>query len=174
MPPKGSFWSDTFEQALEFGQSTAKQTGQSVKQTFSPLKILEQVVRTNQSSSQDKGKEKLEAGQVNKPDHTPLDFDKLQQKYSAQDKQKTEALRYRLFQLVKSGEEKAITEKKKEEGEEKRKLLYEEQEKKRKEEKKKQEQAGQIPQGKIRRSIFSPKKMAQRQQMEVKPSAGKQ
>lgn len=169
---KGNFLDDTFEQALEFGQSTVKASAQAVKTTFSPLKILENT-KGLVSKQNDQGKEKIEKGQVNKQNHTKLDFEKLNSKYQNQDKVKTEALRYKLFQLVKSGEEKVLYEKKRDEEEKKQKLIYEEQEKKRKLfEKGKQEMP--IPQGKQRRSIFSHKKVAQRQQTEVKPSSGKQ
>jgi len=65
-------------------------------------------------------------------------------------------------------------EKKKEEQEKKQREIYELQEKKKKEEEKKKQQAGDIPQGKVRRSIFSAKKVAQRSHTETKPSTGKQ
>jgi len=172
---KGSFLSDTFEQIVELGQSTAKQSGQAIASTFSPLKMLEQVVGGQPSTAQDKGMEKLEKGRSQTKNNTKLDFKKLQDKYSQQDGQKTDQLRNRLFQLVKSGEEKAISEEKKKKEEKKRQETAEEQEKEKKEmEKKRQEQATVIPHGKERRSIFSPKKVAQRQQTEVKPAAGKQ
>lgn len=172
---KGSFWSDTFEQALEFGQGTVKQGTQAVKQTFSPIKILEQVTGSSPQASQDKGKEMLEKGQIDGQNHTPLNLEELQKKYQDQDKQKMEGLRSRLFQLVKSGEEKAVGEIKKEEEERKRKLSQEEQEKRRRaEEIKRQQEVAPAPQGKIRKSIFSHKNVAQRQKVEVKPSTGKQ
>lgn len=172
---KGSVLSDTFEQLAEFGKSTAQQSGKAVASTFSPLKMLEQVVGGQPSSPQDQGMEKLEKGQSQKQNNTKLDFKKLQDKYNTQDTQKTNQLRNRLFQLVKSGEEKAIGEEKKKKEEKKRQEATEEQDKKRKEmEKKRQEQSADIPHGKERRSIFSHKKMAQRQQTEVKPASGKQ
>jgi hypothetical protein len=62
-----------------------------------------------------------------------------------------------------------------EEAQKKRQEEYEIQEKKRKEqEKKQQKQQGNIPQGKIRRSIFSSKKISERQHAELKPATGKQ
>ena len=173
--PKGSFLNDTFEKLVELGQSTAKQTVKSVGQTFSPLKILEQVTGVPTLNQTDKGAERLKNEGQKKNSSTPLDFDKLQKNYQDQDKIKTESLRNRLFQLVKSGEEKGLDRQKREEEEKKRQVAYEEQEKnKKKEEQKKQEQSAEIPRGKQRRSIFSHKKVAQRQQAEVKPSAGKQ
>lgn len=172
---KGSILSDTFEQLVELGQSTAKQSGQAITSTFSPLKMLEQVVGGQPSAPQDQGMEKLEKGQSQKQNNTKLDFKKLQDKYSQQDGQKTDQLRNRLFQLVKSGEEKAIAEEKKKKEDKKRQETATEQEKKKKEmDKKHQEQAGGIPHGKERRSIFSAKKVAQRQQTEIRPAAGKQ
>lgn len=151
---KGGFFEDTFEKILD------------------PLQMLDQV--TGQSSS-DRGIEQTEKGRSKKQKHTPLEFQKLQKKYQDQDKMKVDALRQRLFQIVKRGEEKVLMEKRQEEMEKKRKETYEEMEKKRKEEEKKRREAAQfIPQGKIRRSIFSPKKVAKREQAEVRPSTGKQ
>jgi len=168
------FWSDTFEQLTEFGQSTVKKSGQAINQTFSPLKILETTDNsplTENSSKKDRG-ERLPSKKQNS---TPLDLESLHKNYQNQDKQKANALRFRLFQMVRSQEEKVIAQKKQEELERKRKLTYEEEQKKRKEkEKKKREQTLVVPKGKIRRSIFSPKKMAERQQAEVKPASGKQ
>jgi len=80
-----------------------------------------------------------------------------------------------LFQLVKTGEEKAIMAKKQEEQEKKRKEAYETEEKKRRQkELQLQQSQAETPHGKERRSIFSPKKVARREQTEVKPSSGKQ
>lgn len=169
--PKGSFLDDTFEKLAELGVSTVKKSGAAVKQTFDPLKLAEKTVGSTQ---QDKGMEKLEKGQSQKQKHTPLDFDKLQKKYQDQDTIKMDTLRNRLFQLVKSGDEKILQEKKQEEAQKKQKELYELQEKKRKEEERKRIEQQAIPQGKTRRSIFSAKKVAKREQAEVKPAAGKQ
>jgi hypothetical protein len=169
---KFGFWEDTFEKLTELGVSTAKKSVKSVKQIVDPLKMIDQV--TGRSSS-DKGIEQLEKGKSQKQNHTPLDFQKLQKKFQDQDKAETDALRQRLFQMVKSSEEKILMEKKQEEMQKKREEEYTEIEKKKKEEERKKQGAQQIiPQGKIRRSIFSPKKVAKREQAEVKPSAGKQ
>ncbi len=67
-------------------------------------------------------------------------------------------------------------EKKQKEVQKKQKETYEGMDKKRREEEKKKQLSmqGGAPQGKIRRSIFSAKKVAKREQAEVKPSAGKQ
>ncbi len=169
---KGTFWSDTFEKLEDLGSSTAKQSAKQVAQTFNPVKILEKA--TGQDKG-DQGVEKPEKGNSKKDTHTPLDFEKLKKNYENQDKQKTDALRQRLFQLVKSGDERQLDKKKQEEVEKKRKEEYMVQDKKRKEfEKKRQEQMAGTPHGKERRSIFSAKKMAKREQTEVKPASGKQ
>lgn len=172
--PKGSFLSDTFEQLAELGVSTAKQSGKAVQQTLSPTKLLEHAMGKDSTAS-DKGIEKLEKGQSQKQKSTPLNFNKLQQNYDSQDKAKADALRNRLFQLVKSGEQKAIDDNKRKEEEKKRAVVQEEQDKKRKiAQQKQQEQFAEIPHGKERKSIFSTKKVAKREQIEVKPSTGKQ
>lgn len=177
--PKGGFWSDTFEQLAELGHSTVKQTGQAVKQTVSPSKIIGQIIGTSQERTSEVKGGSTEGGgrtsEVNEgKNNTPLDFQKLQQSYQNQDKQKENALRSRLFQLVKSGEEKAVQEKEKKTEEEKRKEIYEEQEKKKRQQQQIQQQIASVPQGKVRRSILSKKKAVQQQQTEVKPSTGKQ
>ncbi|MCX7881150.1 MAG: hypothetical protein N2482_01395 [Patescibacteria group bacterium] len=170
---KPGFWEDTFEQLVELGQSTVKQGAKQVGQTFSPLKMLDKLTgKADNDNIDNDQKEKIE--KLKKDNHTPLDFDKLQNKYQDQEKQRIEGLRQRLFQMVKRGEERVLEEKKRAEEEKKRRLIWEEQEKKKKkEERKRQEQQAEIPQGKVRRSIFSAKKVAKRQQTEVKPSAGK-
>ncbi len=153
---KGRILHDTFEQLAELGQSTAKKAVKQVGQTFIPLGMVEDE-------------------QNKKPNHTPLDLDKLEKKYDQQDKQKEMALRTRLFQLVKEGEKEELAKLKRRKQEEEQKLLAEEQEKKKKEEEeKKKQQVVEAPRGKVRRSIFSPKKVAQREHAEVKPATGKQ
>ncbi len=170
---KFGFWEDTFEKALEQGTTMVKQSGKQVIQTINPLKLAESAFGVK--SGNDNGMEQLEKGKGKKSNHTPLDFQKLQKNYQDQDKIKTDELRNRLFQMVKGADEKILMEKRQEEMEKKRKATYEELEKKRREEEKKKQEAAQlIPQGKIRRSIFSSKKVAKREQAEVKPSAGKQ
>jgi hypothetical protein len=173
--PKTGFWDneEILGELLELGKSTVKNTGQQLKQTFSPLKILEGIIgEGNENASIEKNDKNELKGKQNS---TPLDTEKLRQKYQEQDKQKEEALRQRLFQLVKRGEEEVLQRQKQQEAEKQRMEAYKEQEKKRKEEeRKKQEALVEIPKGKIRRSIFSPKKVAQRQQAEVKPATGKQ
>lgn len=171
---KGRFLGDTFEQLSEFGQSTAKASVQAVKQSFIPLQILEQKNSPQSGQRGEKGLQQIEQAVNKNGNHTPLDMEKLKKQYLNQDEQKAQALRNRLFQLVKSGEEKVLYEKKKEEEEKKRKEAYEEEEKKRKERENAQAQNAAIPQGKQRKSIFSAKKVAKREQMEVKPSSGKQ
>lgn len=169
--PKGKLLEDTFEQLVELGHSTAKKTVKSVAQTLNPLSGSSNAEKNTSANSLKEQAEKLK----NKKDsHTPLDFDKLQKKFQDKDKIKTEALRNRLFQMVKQGDEKIITEHRQKELEKKRQQAYLEQEKKRKEEEKKKQQGSAIPMGKIRKTIFSPKKTAERQHAETKPATGKQ
>ena len=167
---------DTIERLAEQGSTQAKKAAKTavkqIKQTFSPSKMWEQILGTSSLTSENSN----ETSEVKRnSNHTPLNFEKLGKKYQDTEAQKTEALRQRLFQLVKSGDEKVLTDKKQKEQEKKRQEAYEAQEKKRKaEEKARQEQVGNIPKGKVRRSIFSHKKVAERQHSEVKPASGKQ
>lgn len=171
MRKTGQFWDDTFEQLAELGKSTTKKAGQAIVQTFSPLKLIEQTFSSQNSKEQSSGSR--ESGEK-KPSHTPLDFEKLQQKYQKQDEAKLEQARQRLFSLVKKGEQEAIERRKKEEQEKLQKEYYQKQKEKEEEQKRKSEHEEIIPRGKARRSIFSPKKFAQKQHAEIKPSTGKQ
>ena len=167
---KPGFFEDTFEKLVELGSSTGKKTTQALGQTFSPLKIIEKIFGQDENENRiEKKKEKK------KSNHTPLNLKDLQEKYAQQDKEKETALKNRLFQLVKQGEEKVLQKKKQEE--EKRKIMEEKEkeEKERQARLKAQQQAQQEePKGKIRHSIFSPKKMAQKKHAETKPAVGKQ
>lgn len=160
---------DSFEQLEEFGRDTARQTVKSLKDTFNPINIIKESFFQPPQSPQS-----LESSLSSKQKHTPLDFEKLKNKYQDQEKAKTQALKNRLFQLVKGGEEKLLWEEKRKKKEKEQQLVLQEQEKKRREEEQKRVQTQAIPQGKKRRSIFSAKKVAAREQMEVKPSSGKQ
>lgn len=166
---KPGFFDDTFEQLVELGSTTAKKTGKALAQTFSPLKLLETAVGLN-SDDNNQNLEKKES----KVSHTPLNFEKLREKYNQQDKEKEIALRNRLFQLVKQGEEKEIERRKQEAAikkqEEEREKVEKEQRKKLKEQ---EEAQAVIPKGKIRKSIFSPKKAAQQKHQELKPGSSK-
>jgi len=179
---------DTFEKLVEQGTTQAKKAVKStvnqVKQTISPTKMWEQLLGVSSDTTEQSGlaprspAQRDEVGKTSEVkrdgNHTPLNLEKLGKSYQDKEKQKTEVLKQRLFQLVKRGEEEILQANKQEEMEKKRKEAYEIEMKKRKEEEKKKQQAGEIPRGKVRRSIFSPKKAAQRQHAELKPASGKQ
>jgi len=167
---KTNFFDDTFDKIAELGVSTTKKAAKAITQTFSPLKITEKMLGLDDELSVVNKQEIKKGGQ----NHSPLDFEKLNNQYARQDAQKQELLRNRLFQLMKQEDEKILQEKKQRKEQEK---LTEE---RKKAEKKRQEQIAQqqtqettIPRGKIRRSIFSPKKVAQKQHAEIKPAGSK-
>ncbi len=168
--PKGKLLDDTFEQLVELGRSTAKQTVKSVAQTFNPLSFFE---RKPDSNSQSVNEQLENAEKSKRKNHTPLNFERLNEKFRQQEKARTKALRQRLFQMVKREEERVFQEKKQQELQKQRQEEYERQKKER-QKKEKQENFTPIPMGKIRRSIFSPKRVAQRSHAETKPSVGKQ
>ncbi|QQG43962.1 MAG: hypothetical protein HYW86_03790 [Candidatus Roizmanbacteria bacterium] len=168
---KGQFWDDTFEKLAELGASTAKKTGQAVTKTFNPLQAFEPAAPIPTPEEQ----QKLNEGMKNKDNHSKLDFEKLQKKYQYQDEQKEDALRQRLFQLVKNDEKEAVERNKQEkEQKEKQELQEQEEKKKKQQERIQQEQSAETPRGKERKSIFSKKKQAQKEHAEYKPSSGKQ
>ena len=169
---KGKLLEDTFEQLVELGQSTASKTVKSVAQTLNPLSALDKadLPLSSRASEQSKRVE----GSKNK-NHTPLNFEKLKDKLQNKEKVQADALRNRLFQIVRQGDEKMLMQKRQKEIEKKHQEEYLIQEKKRKEEeKKRQQQIGDLPLGKIRSSIFSVKKTAERSHAETKPATGKQ
>jgi len=168
---KGNILQDSFEQIVELGQTTAKQGVKQISQTFSPLKILENITQNSPSTPSLLEKQ---SNEKNESKSTPLDLEKLKKNYEDQDKIKTESLRKRLFQLIKQQEEKTLEEKKAEEEKKRKKEEYEKEEKKKQLAQQKQAQETEIPQGKQRRSIFSPKKVVKREQAEVRPASGKQ
>src|SRR3989339_191556 len=149
---KGSFLSDTFEKAIEAGQSMAKSGGKQLKQTFNPAQMIGNAIgiaKEGGGTDAVKGVEGRGATEAKeKRSSTALDFEKLQKRYQNQDKSQTDALRNRLFQLVKSGEEKE-----------------------------RQAQTTTEPQGKEKQSVLAPrkkKKGVQPSPTEIKPSTGKQ
>jgi len=87
---------------------------------------------------------------------TPLDFLKLEKKLNDKEKVKTQALRNRLFQMVKGQEEKLHYEqtRKKQEKINQEAMIAQKQKEREKQEQITQAQSG-IPQGKSRKNIFS-------------------
>ena len=166
---KGNILSDTFEQLAELGSSTAKKTVKSVAQIVNPFdnaktSAVGQEQNTGKTAEVKRGK-----------DHTPLDFDKLKNKFQDKDKLQAEALKNRFFQIVKREDEKILERKKMSEEQKKRQEEYEAQEKKRKEQQQKvQEQQGGMPTGKTKRGVMSRKRSSEQQHVENKPASGKQ
>lgn len=163
--PKGKIIHDSFERIAELGQSITKKGSKQAVETFSPINIIENLTTSSTSKPIEKEKEKT--------DHTPIDINTLKSKYEEQDKQKENVLRNRLFRLVKSGDEQELEKKQAENRKKTAQEQQEEQEKIEKEKKIKESQSGDIPQGKQRRSIFSPKAKAQREHAETRPAVGK-
>ena len=173
---KGSAFRDQFEQVVEMGKSTVQQPVKATSQMLNPFKAVSEIISPPNSLQQgDQGMEAAEQGQSQKPKHTPLDFNKLDDKYKDKEKADMAALQKRLFDLVKSDEQKAMGNAKKEKQE---KLQQEQQEEQKKiqQQKAQQEQDAQsaAPQGKVKRSIGQAhKKMAQDSHQEVKANKAK-
>jgi cation diffusion facilitator CzcD-associated flavoprotein CzcO len=166
---KGRFTTDTFEKLEDLGRSTAKHVVRQTIDTFSPTNILEDLTTPSQTEKPNDKKD-----QEKKQNHSPIDIDSLKQEYDHQDKKKEINLKNRLFQLVKQGEEKELEKKKQKEKEDEQIELEEQKKKEQEKKEKEQKQQAPVPQGKIRRSIFSPKVKAKREHFEIRPSQGKQ
>jgi len=169
---KGNLLEDTFEQLVELGQSTAKKTVKSVAQTLNPFDKTSGG-KTSEVNSEQNQARTSEVKRGN--NHTPVDFDKLKNKFQDKDKLQAEALRNRLFQIVKREDEKSLERKEMEEAQKKRQEEYLTQEKKRKEQQQKiQGQQSSMPTGKAKRGFMSRKKTSEQQHVENKPASGKQ
>lgn len=160
---------NVFEKLEELGGSTVKKTASSVQNTFSPVKLTE----TALGSQNEVPSTKAEISTQEKK-HTPLDVEKLKKEYGSQDTPDLTLLRNRLFQYVKEGEQKAQNELEQEKKERQQSQLRQEEGKKKQDiELKKHQEEGNLPRGKQRRSIFSPKRKAQQQHAETRPASGK-
>ena len=173
---KLGFFQDTFEKAFEEGKSVVKGTGKGVKKTFSPKSLFDQVIGRESFSDSEEGMRQEEQGKSikKKPKSSPLDLKKLEEKWRKKDEQKINSLRNKLFRRVHDEEKKARQQLDEKEKERQRKQQQEEARKKQEEERRRQEEAQiEEPQGKQRRSIFSPKKAVKKKTVELKPSIGK-
>jgi len=172
MAHKVGFWSNTFETLEKFGKDTAKETARGVADTINPFKKE----KTINPEEQEEESHKMEK-KKRREDFTPLDIEKLHGSYKSEDKIKAQALRQRLFQLVKKGEKDIMEEDEKQKEEKKLREEQEEEERRKKEkERLKQEQESEVPKGKDQRgSAFAAKKKKKPvKTMENKVGKGKQ
>ena len=172
MAHKVGFWSNTFETLEKFGKDTAKETARGVADTVNPFKKE----KTINPEEQEEESHKMEK-KKRREDFTPLDIEKLHGSYKSEDKIKAQALRQRLFQLVKKGEKDIMEEDEKQKEEKKLREEQEEEERRKKEkERLKQEQESEVPKGKDQRgSAFAAKKKKKPvKTMENKVGKGKQ
>lgn len=164
---KNTILGDTFEQLAELGASTAKQTVKAVGQIVNPF--------DQAKTSEVRQNSEIKHGQ----NHTPVDFDKLKNNFQNKDKQKADvlaqALKNRLFQMVKREDEKIIERKDMKEKQKERDEENEAYEKRRREQQKKQaQQQDDMPTGKGKRGVATRKKTSDQQHVENKPASGKQ
>jgi hypothetical protein len=176
-PTKPKPVSNPFEQITEAViKEPAKQTVQAVGDIINPVNMFREIMGMEKKSENagQSQREKIEQ-EFKKQNSTAIDVNKLQEKYNDQDKIKMDALRNKLFNLVKSDEKKAIEEIKQEEMERKRKFEEEEQKKKQEEYQKQQEASQHVEaQGKQRGQLGAPRRKAQADPtMENKISRGK-
>lgn len=166
---KNTILGDAFEQLAELGSSTAKKTVKSMAQIVNPFDNA----KTSEVNPEQNSAKTSEVKHGS--NHTPVDFDKLKNKFQDKDKLQAEALRNRFFQIVRREDEKVLERKEMEEAQKKRQEEYEEQEKKRKEQQQKiQNQQSSMPTGKAKRGTMSRKKSSEQQHVENKPASGKQ
>ena len=163
MPSKGTFVSNVFENLEDLGKSTVKNVAKNLKDTFNPLELMGKAV-----GFEEKFKNK---------NSTPLDLKKLQEKYQDKDKVKLDAYRNKLFQLVKSGEEKLLDKEKQEKNKKLQQEAYQKDEEKKKKQQHIQNQSQETPHGKERKNIFGKTKKKANTQLErsveYKQNAGK-
>lgn len=165
---KGTILGDTFEQLAELGASTAQKTVKSVTGIVNPFS-------SNVSHESNKAHQTNSPEIDGKKNHTPVDFGKLKNKFQDKDKVAAEALKNRLFQMVKREDEKVLDRKEMNDQQKKRQEEYEKEDKKRREQQQKnQNQQGGMPGGKAKRGTMSRKKSSEQQHVENKPASGKQ
>jgi len=169
---KTGFIADTFERTNEeLIRPTGKGVTKALKDTFNPQNLIEQVFSL---SPQETSNTQIEKGQADKNKSTPLNLEKLQKIYKNQDTAKAEVLANRFFHRAKSEEERFFEESGGKKQQKIQSELYQKEQKKRQEEQNIKKQQLPEPRGKLRRSIFSAKKIAKREQVETKPASGKQ
>ncbi len=170
---------DSFEQAVEAGQSMVKSSAKQVKQTFSPWDMIANSFNESKDSQahlEAKAKEQMGKNK----NSTPLQFGELQKKYANQDEQKIQMMKQRLFQMVKNNDEKTLLKSQQEKAEKEKNEAYEVIEKKRKEEEQKKQQTNsEAPEGKSGRGTAlmgkkKKRKPTEPQPAETKPGGGKQ
>ena len=87
---------NTLEELFELGKSTGKKASKAIKQTINPFDKPE----ISQQAGIEQHKQK-EMSMEKKPNSTPLNLSKLQQRYKEQDQENMMSLKQRLFDLVK-------------------------------------------------------------------------
>jgi len=163
---------NAFEQVIEASKDMAKSSAKQIKETFNPWDMIRNsFTETNpQKDIENKMKSNESPGKGDK--HTPLNFDNLNKSYADQDKQKIDAMKQRLFQLVKSDSEKTDQKTKQEKMQKERNEQQEEVDKKREEERRRQQSGMIAPQGKLKGG--KRKRPAEPQPVESKPGSSKQ
>lgn len=171
-PSKGTIKSNILESLETLGKDTAKGSFEAVKTTFNPLELLGKTGRLENKPAGSKEAFK------NKNNYTKLDLKNLQEQYDNKTKAELNAYRQKLFQLVRSGEERSLTEERQKIDQQKQQENYSQQHQQ--EQKKKQQQAQQQiagPRGKRRKYIFGGGKrkanIQLEQSVEYRQNAGK-
>ena len=170
---------NVFEQFGEASKDMAKSSVQQIKETLSPWEMIRNSfgdAENKSANTQSSSKEIQGQGKNN----TPLNFDKLQESYKNQDQKNIDAMKQRLFQLVKRDDEKTQTKREHEKVHKEQSVSQEEAEnKRRQEEQKRRYSLSDAPEGKSGRgtALMGKKKKrraSEPQPAETKPGGGKQ
>lgn len=138
-----------FEKIQEELKNSARKVTKDIVSPFNPTNLFEELLGI-QNSSDIKKNEMSKEFQKN-PNMTPLDLQKLQNKYADKDQEAKMKLRNKLFNMVKSADEKLLQDQK----QKKQEIQYKEQQEKQQKEQKKQAHYTPLePMGKIRKNIF--------------------
>ena len=171
---------NAFEEIAEAGKDMAKSSAKQIEDTLSPWEMIRNSFDTKEGANQESDQmNKIKEMQGKGDKHTPLNFNKLQDSYANQDKQKINAMKQRLFQLVKRDEEKQVMKGKQEKAQKEQAVTHEEMEKRRRiEEKKRQDAMSAAPEGKSGRGTAlsgkKKRKATEPQPAETKPGSSKQ
>jgi hypothetical protein len=164
---------NAFEQVIEASKDMAKSSAQQIKETFNPWDMIRNSFSEEnpQKDLENKMKSKEAPGKGDK--HTPLNFDKLNKSYADQDKQKIDAMKQRLFQLVKNDSEKTDNKTKQQKFQKERDEQQQEMDQRREAERRRQQSGMISPQGKLKGGKRK-RPAAEPQPAESKPGSSKQ
>ncbi len=142
-----------FEGVKEATADIARSAISDIAETLSPISLLEQILGLDEKGKRFKNRQEMEKYFADKKS-TPLNPEKLQEKYQESDEAKIQQMRMRLHRQIKAQDEASW--RKRQQIQRQNQLREAEEQRKKLEQEKQQDQPLIEPKGKVRRSIFAP------------------